>query len=374
MIPLSLYIHLPWCIKKCPYCDFNAHPLNHETDFKRYIHRLIEDLHSHQQLLQTRSIYSIFIGGGTPSIMSPDDLYPLFQAIKSYQDISNIEVTIEANPGTQDCGYYQGYRELGINRISIGGQSFQEKLLTNIGRIHNSKMTHLALEQAKSAGFKRINLDIMYGLPEQTLNECLMDLKSFLSHKIEHLSWYQLNIEANTLFAVQKPNLPKEELIETMDAQGEKLLNENGYEQYEISAWTNQQGSLHNLNYWRFGDYLGIGCGAHSKITYLEPFRVERIIKHKHPKAYYKALIQSQVQISENDLLLEFAINHFRIKAPICLQSFEMLTNTPAQKLISKLSTSITQGYMTHQGSTLTLTPKGFKFHNDLLLAISSDK
>lgn len=372
MIPFSLYIHLPWCIKKCPYCDFNAHPLNQETDFKQYIDRLIKDLHSHHLLLQSRKIHSIFIGGGTPSLISPEELYPLFQAIKYYQDIANIEITIEANPGTQDCGFYQGYYDLGINRISIGGQSFQEKLLANIGRVHSAEMTHLALDQAKKAGFQRINLDIMYGLPEQTLEESLMDLKSFLSHKVEHLSWYQLNIEANTLFAVHKPSLPKEVVIEAMDAEGEKLLTQHGYLQYEISAWTNNQGSEHNLNYWRFGDYLGIGCGAHSKITHQEPFQVERIIKHKHPKAYYKTLIQSHIHVPKEELLLEFAINHFRIKSPLCLRSFENLTNTSSEILINKLNSAIASGYIQKQDSSLILTPKGFKFHNELLLAISS--
>ncbi|MCP8351813.1 radical SAM family heme chaperone HemW [Candidatus Synchoanobacter obligatus] len=370
MIPLSLYIHLPWCVKKCPYCDFNAHPLKDNTDLEGYIKRLVEDLHSHQSILESRPIRSIFIGGGTPSLFSAQQLAPLFQAIQQYQDISKIEITIEANPGTQDCASYSGYVDLGINRISIGGQSFNPAMLTNLGRIHNGDLTHQAIIQAQNAGFKRINLDIMYGLPHQTLQEALDDLQQFIDYKLEHLSWYQLNIEANTLFAVKKPELPSDDMINDMDLAGSHLLIKNGYRQYEISAWTRNQPSFHNLNYWHFGDYLGIGCGAHSKITQTNPFKIERVIKHKHPKAYMNHLIQELKEVPKSDVILEYCIGQFRTLDPLDLDTFEKRTQLHRDHLIQALKSASEAGLLTITPSTISLTDKGFRHHNELCLSL----
>lgn len=369
MIPLSLYIHLPWCLKKCPYCDFNAHPLKGHIDFEAYIQRLIEDLHNHKEILSTRKLHSIFIGGGTPSLFTGQQLSPLLSAIRQYQNIDHIEVTIEANPGTQDYANYQDYRHIGINRISIGGQSFNPTMLENIGRFHSANMVHHAILQAQQSGFSRINLDIMYGLPHQTTQEAIDDLTQFLTYNIEHLSWYQLNIEKNTLFAVHKPDLPSQEVIDAIDQQGHTLLKQHHYQNYEISAWTKDQPSHHNLNYWHFGDYLGIGCGAHSKIT-SQPFSINRIIKHKHPAAYMKNLIQSQTTVPSNERVLEYCINAFRTPTPLSFQEFEERTNLSRNSLIQALQAAIDLQLITIDSYTVQLTDKGFRHHNDLCLSL----
>lgn len=371
MIPLSLYIHLPWCIKKCPYCDFNAHPLKSQDQFDPYIHRVIEDLSQYEEIIYSRGLQTIFIGGGTPSLFSPEQLYPLFEKIKSLTTISNIEVTIEANPGTRDTGYFKGYRELGINRISIGGQSFDPTLLEKIGRIHDGEGTAEAIEIAQTAGFDRINLDIMYGLPSQTLEQALNDLSLFLKYKLEHLSWYQLNIEANTLFAAKTPPLPNSHLIDEMDEYGSNLLTENGYKQYEISAWTNHTPSMHNLNYWMFGDYIGIGCGAHSKITTQSPFKITRTIKNKHPKAYLgQDLIQHSEEIKQQEIILEYIIGHMRTQEPLYFKTFEKRTNLPYTMLLSALESSISQGLIEQHATYVQTSEKGFRHHNDICLNI----
>ena len=257
-IPLSLYIHLPWCIKKCPYCDFNAHPLKENTPKHDYITHLIDDLHSHRDILTKRPLKSVFIGGGTPSVFNAQELEPLFDALCQYLT-PDTEMTMEVNPGVVDHASFPGYLALGINRLSIGGQSFNQDSLSHLGRAHSANQTHQAIRIAKEVGFKRINLDLMYGTPHQTLEHVLYDLEQFLAYDLEHLSWYQLNIEANTLFAVNKPLLPSVSSIETMETIGQGMLKNNDYQAYEISAWTKGKPSFHNLNYWTFGDYLGIG-------------------------------------------------------------------------------------------------------------------
>lgn len=367
MIPISLYIHLPWCLKKCPYCDFNAHPIKEDVDFNAYIQRLVEDLHSHYLTLTERKLCSIFIGGGTPSLFSGKQLQPLFQAIKQYQSL-DIEITIEANPGTQDYAHYQEYRDLGINRISIGGQSFNPTMLKHLGRFHSHDQIHSAIQTAKDSGF-RINLDIMHGLPYQTTDQAIHDLECFLDHQLEHLSWYQLNIERNTLFYVKKPLLPSEDVLEEIDIQGNQLLQQYGYIQYETSAWTNNQPSTHNLNYWQFGDYIGIGAGAHSKITQT-PFRIQRIIKHKHPKAYMKTLIQSKHHVLPNEIILEYIIGQFRTKKPLFFKDFEMKTQLPILQLKLALQNAESLGLLSFYSDRIELSEKGFNHHNDICLSL----
>lgn len=372
MIPLSLYIHLPWCVKKCPYCDFNAHPLKNDTQFEPYVSRLVEDLLQHAELLSYRPLTSIFIGGGTPSLFSPDQLNPLFEAIKKFQSIDQLEVTIEANPGARDTESFKGYVQLGINRISIGGQSFNPNHLERLGRVHTGDETHSAIIDAISAGFERINLDIMYGLPNQQPNEAIDDLKRFLCYDLEHLSWYQLNIEHNTLYAVHKPQLPTAEIIDEIDRIGSNLLTENHYHQYEISAWTKRQPSHHNLNYWTFGDYLGIGCGAHSKITTQNPFTITRTIKQKHPKAYLnQTMIQQQLTIPPDELILEYMIGQMRTKAFLSFETFEHRTDIPRQQVIQKLRKSEALELVQITKDGIQITNKGFQYHNDLCLSLT---
>lgn len=369
MIPISLYIHLPWCLKKCPYCDFNAHPFKGEVDFEAYVQRLITDLQTHRSVLENRPLTSIFIGGGTPSLFPAKTLEPLFKAIQQYQDL-NIEITIEANPGTQDFEHYQAYRDLGINRISIGGQSFNPISLEHIGRFHSNDQVHEAIIKAKDSGFSRINLDIMYALPHQSTEMAIRDLEAFLQHDLEHLSWYQLNIEQNTLFYTKRPILPPETIIDTIDLKGSSLLKKSGYHQYEISAWTKGLPSQHNLNYWHFGDYIGIGAGAHSKITQT-PFQIKRLIKNKHPKAYMQQLLQSDSIIQKEDILLELFIGWFRTKAPLDYKTFEERTQLPTSLLQQKLSKAEEMNLVSLTDTSIILTEKGFRHHNDILLLLS---
>lgn len=372
MIPISLYIHLPWCIKKCPYCDFNAHPLKEEVDFEAYIKRLIEDLKQYDSILSERKLSSIFIGGGTPSLFNGKELLPLFKAISDYQSL-DIEITIEANPGTQDFAHYQEYSDLGINRISLGAQSFNPTMLSHLGRIHSNDQIHDAIHIAKQH-FKRINLDIMYGLPHQTTQEALDDLKTFLSYDLEHLSWYQLNIERNTLYYVKKPLLPSQDIIDEIDNLGSNLLKTHNYKQYEISAWTNNRPSTHNLNYWQFGDYIGIGAGAHSKITHKNPFTITRTIKHKHPKAYMKSLIQSQTKVPSNEIILEYLINHFRIPSPLSYDTFFKRTQIPIDNLKEALQKASNLNLLHINKDNIELTNAGFRYHNDILLTLTDHK
>ncbi len=281
---LSLYIHMPWCVKKCPYCDFNSHALKGEIDEQSYIKALIDDLDSHQLPTDSRFL-SIFIGGGTPSLFSAQAYQRLFKHLQqNYSLHSDIEITLEANPGTIDFEKFQSYCDVGINRLSIGVQSFNDKHLQKLGRIHNSDHAKRAIDIAQQAGFKNFNLDLMHGLPNQTDLEAAQDLKTALSFKPPHLSWYQLTIEPNTVFYKQHPTLPNEQQLEAIENIGQHCLSD--YQHYEISAFCLPEHQCqHNLNYWRFGDYLGIGAGAHSKLTQnSDTLEVSRFEKKRMPK------------------------------------------------------------------------------------------
>ncbi|UTC24899.1 radical SAM family heme chaperone HemW [Candidatus Comchoanobacter bicostacola] len=370
--PLSLYIHLPWCVKKCPYCDFNAHPVKGEIPKENYINHLIEDLNSHSELLHNRYIQSIFIGGGTPSLFTAQELSPLLSAIRAFPHDPDMEVTIEVNPGVIDLKQFSGYYAIGINRISIGGQSFCDDMLSNLGRVHSGIMTHWAIREAKSCGFERINLDIMYALPHQTLDQALYDLETFLSYELEHLSWYQLNIEPNTLFAAKQPILPKEHLITTIEELGTELLHTHSYQQYEISAWTKNKRSTHNTNYWHFGDYLGIGCGAHSKITHTHPFNIQRLIKHKHPKAYMTdTKIQLDQFVPESERLLELAIGYFRTRDKLSFTDFKEKTGLNEHYLKSALNQAFELKLVEYGDDYIQTTKKGWLNFNDICLSLS---
>ncbi|MDC3180739.1 radical SAM family heme chaperone HemW [Gammaproteobacteria bacterium] len=369
MTPLSLYIHLPWCVKKCPYCDFNAHPLKTDTPKDLYIEHLMKDLQSHESVLRDRPLHSIFIGGGTPSIFSASALKPLFDALKPYLN-TEIEITMEANPGVLDCAQFPDYRDLGINRLSIGGQSFDQGSLTALGRFHSATQTHQAIRIAKHSGFERINLDLMYGTPHQSLAQALYDLELFLSYDLEHLSWYQLNIEPNTLFAVKKPHLPKNHLIDSMDHHGRIMLKQAGYHAYEISAWTKSRPSFHNLNYWQFGDYIGIGAGAHSKIT--ANHTITRIIKHKHPKAYMREdKIQEITTVTQQQVLLEFAINFFRTTTKMNFTDLKQRTMLSKADFLHHMAEMIQLGWVVVGEHDFQTTKLGQRFYNELCLRLS---
>ena len=286
--PLSLYIHVPWCVRKCPYCDFNSHESKGELPEQQYIETLLEDLKADSSYIQGRKIHSIFIGGGTPSLFSAEAYQRLFEEIQTLVPFAdNIEITLEANPGTVEQGRFAEYRRIGINRLSIGIQSFDAEKLEALGRIHSNDEAIHAAEQAREAGFDNFNLDLMFGLPEQSTREALNDLKTAITLKPAHISWYQLTLEPNTVFHRYPPALPEDDLIFTMQETGQALLASHGYQHYETSAYTKEgHACQHNLNYWRFGDYLGIGAGAHGKITLPEQNQIIRTRKSRQPDHY----------------------------------------------------------------------------------------
>ena len=323
MIPRSLYIHIPWCIQKCPYCDFNSHKTPNKMPESEYIDQLIADFRHDINQFPNQSIHSIFIGGGTPSLFSAQSFEKLFDAIQQHTTFeSDIEITLEANPGTIDQPRFKDYRSIGINRLSLGIQSFNPKHLQKLGRIHDDKQAHRAISAARNAGFDNINLDIMHGLPKQTVAEGLNDLSLALSHEPEHLSWYQLTIEPNTVFYSKKPTLPSENTISELESQGLQILEKAGLNRYEISAFCKpNHASKHNMNYWLFGDYMGIGAGAHGKIT--QPHQIIRTQKTRQPNLYIQDTNHKTMNVEPADQLFELMLNATRLQQPI---PFELLT------------------------------------------------
>jgi oxygen-independent coproporphyrinogen-3 oxidase len=364
--PISLYIHYPWCVKKCPYCDFNSHEGDPQAD---YIAALIRDLDCDLKYLQNRQIHSIFIGGGTPSLMSVDDVKELFKGLRQKLSIpKNIEITLEANPGTFDANKFAQFREVGINRLSIGVQSFNNKNLEFLGRIHSSEEAIQAIGEAQKVGFENINIDLMYGLKNQTTELCMEDLCCAIELQPSHISFYQLTLEANTLFAKYPPKLPAEDNIWEMGEKGAALLQNSGFGQYEISAY-GKTPSQHNINYWEFGDYLGIGAGAHGKITDIKAKKIFRTLKPKSPRDY---LIQFQHNDSESsvkvvdNVAFEFMLNSLRLKDGFNVELFETRTGQPFQVLSSKLNKAIDLDLIEIQKKWIKPTTKGFNFLNEL--------
>ncbi|MDC0239101.1 radical SAM family heme chaperone HemW [Candidatus Thioglobus sp.] len=364
--PISLYIHYPWCVKKCPYCDFNSHEGDPQAD---YISALIRDLDCDLKYLQNRQIHSIFIGGGTPSLMSVDDARELFKSLRQKLSIpNNIEITLEANPGTFDVNKFAQFREVGINRLSIGVQSFNNKNLEFLGRIHSSEEAIQAIGEAQKVGFENINIDLMYGLMDQTTELCMEDLSCAIELQPSHISFYQLTLEANTLFAKYPPKLPAEDVIWEMGEKGAVLLNNSGFEQYEISAY-GKMPSQHNINYWEFGDYIGIGAGAHGKITDIKDKKIFRTLKPKSPRDYLIKFKdnerESPVKIVD-DIVFEFMLNSLRLKNGFNVELFETRTGQPFQVLNSKLDKAIDLDLIQIQKKWIKPTTKGFNFLNEL--------
>jgi len=364
--PISLYIHYPWCVKKCPYCDFNSHEGDPQAD---YIAALIRDLDCDLKYLQNRQIHSIFIGGGTPSLMSVDDARELFKGLRQKLSIpNNIEITLEANPGTFDTNKFAQFREVGINRLSIGVQSFNNKNLEFLGRIHSAEEAIQAIGEAQKVGFENINIDLMYGLKNQTTELCMEDLSCAIALQPSHISFYQLTLEVNTLFAKYPPKLPAEDNIWEMCEKGAALLQNSGFGQYEISAY-GKTPSQHNINYWEFGDYIGIGAGAHGKITDIKAKKVFRTLKPKSPRDY---LIQYQHNDSESsvkvvdNIAFEFMLNSLRLKDGFNVELFETRTGQPFQVLSSKLNKAIDLDLIEIQKKWIKPTTKGFNFLNEL--------
>lgn len=371
-IPLSLYIHIPWCIKKCPYCDFNSHAAQGELPEKAYTDQLIRDLETQLADVQNRPIHSIFIGGGTPSLFSPDAYKKLFEQLRQYLSIPNdIEITIEANPGTTEASRFKGYFDTGINRVSLGIQSFQNEKLKALGRIHDSHQAQNALIQAQKAGFEKINIDLMFGLPNQSINDALFDLQSAIDLGPNHISWYQLTLEPNTFFHRFPPTLPDDDCRFEIQQTGQAFLKKNEFVQYEISAYgKNNFQSQHNLNYWLFGDYLGIGAGAHGKLTDLKSMAIMRRWNTKHPKQYLSAdqhnLFESKI-ITPNELPLEFMMNALRLHQPISIALFEARTGLAFSVIEKQMDTAIENEFLILDKNEFRVIEKGYLFLNELL-------
>lgn len=369
-IPLSLYIHFPWCVRKCPYCDFNSHELKNNLSEEQYIAALQRDLLQELDNMAPRSLRSIFMGGGTPSLFSPRAIENLLEfVLKHFSYDASLEITLEANPGTVDFQRFADFRQAGINRLSMGIQSFQDKQLKLLGRIHHGAEAQHAIAAAQQAGFSNFNLDIMHGLPEQTVEDALKDIQTALSFAPPHFSWYQLTIEPNTYFHRFPPVLPQEDDLVAIQEAAQALLQEAGLLQYEVSAYSQSARQCqHNLNYWEFGDYIGIGAGAHGKIT--TNTEVMRYWKYRQPKDYlqhvenYRAETQ---KISVSQLPFEFMLNALRLKKPISEVFFQQRTGLNFSAIEKPLQTAEEKGLLTLGTNVFVVTERGHLFLNDLI-------
>lgn len=369
--PLSLYIHVPWCVRKCPYCDFNSHTSPQSVPEAEYIAALLLDLEQDLAWVQGRAIHSVFIGGGTPSLLSPQAYQTLFSQLKQQLDFEqNCEITLEANPATIEHGCFEGYLTAGINRLSLGIQSFNGVQLKNLGRIHGQSEAEKAILLAKQAGFNNFNLDLMHGLPNQSLEDALLDIETALSFNPPHLSWYQLTIEPNTAFYRQPPTLPDDDTLWAIQEAGQQRLAQAGLLQYEVSAYTHNKPSQHNLNYWQFGDYLAIGAGAHGKVTTTEG--VFRYRKTRLPKDYLAAAPQQQARlglekVSHDDLTFEFMMNGLRLKQGVPIDYFEQRTGLSWSELAKTIQPAITKKWLNLDNQHIKCTNLGFNYLNDVL-------
>jgi len=369
MVPLSLYIHVPWCIRKCPYCDFNSHKSPDVLPERQYIEALIADLTEDLSCFPARTIQSLFIGGGTPSLLAAESYATLFSALKNLLPFApDIEITLEANPGTMEQQRFIDYRQAGINRLSLGIQSFNPLHLKALGRIHDEKQAHLAIDAARNAGFDNLNLDIMHGLPNQSVAQGLEDLTTALAHQPEHLSWYQLTIEPNTVFYKKNPSLPSEDEAFLIEEQGFELLEKAGFQRYEISAFAKpDRQARHNLNYWLFGDYLGIGAGAHGKYT--TPNGIVRTHKHRQPKEYLnkdKPYLAGKETIAKDELMFEFMLNTSRLEQAIPLDLYTQTTGLDVPTLLNKLQLAQKKGLVLLTDTHWQVTALGRRFTNNL--------
>ncbi|MFM5069634.1 radical SAM family heme chaperone HemW [Aeromonas veronii] len=370
--PLSLYIHVPWCVQKCPYCDFNSHAQKGELPHLEYVAALLEDLDQDLKWAQGRPLSSIFIGGGTPSLLTVEAMQALLDGVRARIPLTaDCEITMEANPGTVEADKFAGFQRAGINRISIGVQSFQQEKLTRLGRIHGPEEARKAAALAHAIKLPTFNLDLMHGLPDQSLDDALYDLQQAIDCAPPHLSWYQLTIEPNTAFASKPPKLPEDDTLWDIYEQGHAMLTASGYRQYEISAYAKEGYQCHhNLNYWRFGDYLGIGCGAHGKVTDLADKQILRTAKVKHPKGYLdksRSYLDEQWQVTADDLPLEYFMNRFRLFEPAPKAEFEAYTGLPLERVETVLSIAQSKELIEDLGDSWQLTSLGHRYLNVLL-------
>jgi oxygen-independent coproporphyrinogen-3 oxidase len=375
-IPLALYLHVPWCVKKCPYCDFNSHAAGpdglSDADQAGYLAALWQDVQAQQASAQGRPLHSVFIGGGTPSLVGARHYADFFKKLQHrFALATDCEITLEANPGTLEHAPFAAYRDAGVNRLSLGVQSLNDDQLQRLGRVHGAAEALQALRQARAAGFDRVNVDLMHGLPSQTVAQALFDLQQAVENGATHLSWYQLTIEPNTVFFRTQPVLPDDERLADIQAAGEQYLRAQGFVQYEVSAWTREQPSAHNLNYWQFGDYLAAGAGAHGKISW--PDRIERFQKTRLPRDYLRQqpAPAQQVQVLEaGELPFEFLMNALRLHDGVPAALYPVRTGQSLSVLQQQLQPLRAQGLLVADPDRLAATPLGWRYLNQLLTAL----
>jgi len=370
-IPLALYIHLPWCVRKCPYCDFNSHAAENVPE-AQYVAALLADLEHDLPLTFERPLVSIFLGGGTPSLFSGAAINALLRGVaRRVPFAADIEITLEANPGAVDEAHFAGYREAGVNRLSIGVQSMRQAQLTRPGRVHGTEDAARAVAVAQAAGFENLNLDLIYGLPGDRKGDSLRDLEALLAFAPQHVSWYQLTLEPGTAFAHRPPRLPPEGRIAEESEQGVALLATAGFHRYEVSAYARAgHEARHNLNYWQFGDYLGLGAGAHGKLSTAEG--VLRTTRRRHPQAYMKESGNESVRTLEpvptERLPIEFMLNALRLAEGFPEALFAARTGLPLSDLLPAVMRAMDRGWMSRHEGELAATPLGYRFLDDLQL------
>ena len=371
---LALYVHMPWCVRKCPYCDFNSHQLKSGQPDASYIDALIRDFDIEAPRVKGRRIDSVFFGGGTPSLFQPEQFAGLIRALKQRIAFApDAEITLEANPGTIERGRFAGYADAGINRVSLGAQSFDARALKVLGRIHSADDTHRAVEELKAAKLENFNLDLMYALPGQSLQEALNDVRIACSLAPSHISYYQLTLEPGTVFHSRPPVLPDEEAAWEIQLAGQQMLAQAGYAQYEVSAYA-REGSRcrHNLNYWLFGDYVGIGAGAHGKVSMELPRKILRTVKPKQPRDYQEQIRGAALSMGDSayialaDLPFEFMLNALRLNDGFGSDDYQARTGLALEFLDEKLSGGQARGLLERRPNGWRPTALGRRFLNDL--------
>jgi putative oxygen-independent coproporphyrinogen III oxidase len=373
--PLTLYVHMPWCVRKCPYCDFNSHQLKSAAPPGEYIDALIEDFEADASLLAGRAIEAVFFGGGTPSLFAPSQIARLLAALEERAPFAaDAEVTLEANPGTIERGRFEGYRDAGVNRVSLGAQSFAPRALERLGRIHGPDDTYRAVTELRAAGLENFNLDLMYALPEQTLEEALEDVRIACDLEPAHLSHYQLALEPGTVFHARPPPLPQEDVAFGMQIECQALLQRRGFEQYEISAYSRSAARCrHNLNYWLFGDYLGIGAGAHGKVTFDAPDHIIRTEKPRQPREFLARSKGSTGEpfgvrraVPRAELPFEFMLNALRLNDGFDMRTYESRTGLDRESIESTLRQARGRGLAEITACGWRASELGRRFLNDL--------
>ncbi len=380
MIPLSLYIHIPWCLRKCPYCDFNSHASPTDLPEKPYIQALLTNLSQELPYIWGRKLESIFIGGGTPSLFSADSIDELLCGIRTMLPFRpNIEVTLEANPGTFEQEKFKGFRQAGINRLSVGIQSFNIEHLQALGRVHNRDEALRAADIARHAGFDNFNLDLMFGLPAQSIEQALADLQQAIDLQPTHLSWYQLTLEPNTYFYKHPPVLPEDDLIADMQFKGQELLSHSCYTQYEVSAYARPGFECrHNRNYWEFGDYVAIGAGAHGKITNPAEGSITRYHNYRQPTEYMQQVSRGMARsgqqvLTEADVVFEFMLNALRLHDGFALALFPERTGLAVSQLQAGLDKAVQRGFLTVENEYVRPTTTGWQFLNKVIQLFLED-